>query len=66
MHKIKHVNTLKYNVSLPIFQGDVHYAFPSTLFGILSVMAGLLTLLLPETNKKPLPETVDEVEAMGK
>ncbi|XP_069995090.1 organic cation transporter protein [Penaeus vannamei] len=46
--------------------GDIHYAFPSTLFGILAVLAGLLTLLLPETNKKPLPETVDEVEAMGK
>ncbi|XP_042890724.1 organic cation transporter protein-like isoform X3 [Penaeus japonicus] len=46
--------------------GEVHYALPSTIFGIVAVLAGLLTLLLPETNKKPLPETVEEVEAMGK
>lgn len=42
--------------------GDVHYALPSTLFGILSVTAGLLTLLLPETNHTLLPATVEEVE----
>ncbi|KAG7170321.1 Solute carrier family 22 member 2-like [Homarus americanus] len=46
--------------------GDVHYALPSTLFGILSMAAGLLTLLLPETNNTLLPETVAEVEAMPK
>ncbi|XP_045584002.1 organic cation transporter protein [Procambarus clarkii] len=46
--------------------GDVHYVLPSTLFGILSLVAGLLTLLLPETNHMPLPETVEEVEAMSK
>ncbi|KAK8733494.1 hypothetical protein OTU49_006327 [Cherax quadricarinatus] len=44
--------------------GDVHYALPSTIFGIVSLVAGLLTLMLPETNHKPLPETVAEVEAM--
>ncbi|KAK7071582.1 hypothetical protein SK128_010404 [Halocaridina rubra] len=46
--------------------GELHYAFPSTLFGILCVAAGLLTLLLPETNNKKLPETVEEVEDMNK
>ncbi|XP_037794722.1 organic cation transporter protein-like isoform X2 [Penaeus monodon] len=44
--------------------GDVHYAVPSTVFGLLSVAAGLLALLLPETGHSRLPETVEEVEAM--
>ncbi|XP_042881764.1 organic cation transporter protein-like [Penaeus japonicus] len=44
--------------------GDVHYAVPSTVFGLLSVAAGLLALLLPETGNSRLPETVEEVEAM--
>lgn len=44
--------------------GDLHYAVPSTVFGLLSVAAGLLALLLPETDKMHLPETVEEVEAL--
>ncbi|XP_071542407.1 organic cation transporter protein-like isoform X2 [Panulirus ornatus] len=44
--------------------GELHYAVPSTVFGLLSIAAGLLTLLLPETSKTRLPETVEEVEAM--
>ncbi|XP_071542755.1 organic cation transporter protein-like [Panulirus ornatus] len=44
--------------------GEVHYAVPSTVFGLLSLAAGLLALLLPETGKTRLPETVEEVEAM--
>ncbi|KAK4290123.1 hypothetical protein Pmani_036960 [Petrolisthes manimaculis] len=35
-----------------------------TVFGLLSVTAGLLALLLPETSKSRLPETVEEVEAL--
>lgn len=44
--------------------GDLHYTLPSTVFGLLSVSAGLLALLLPETSKIRLPETVAEVEAL--
>lgn len=44
--------------------GDLHYAVPSTVFGLLSVAAGLLGLLLPETGNINLPETVAEVEAL--
>ncbi|XP_071542892.1 organic cation transporter protein-like [Panulirus ornatus] len=44
--------------------GEVHYTVPSTVFGLLSLAAGLLALLLPETGKTRLPETVEEVEAM--
>ena len=39
---------------------------PFILFGSLSILAGLLALLLPETNHKKLPETLEEGEAFGK
>lgn len=42
--------------------GTYHWAIPSTIFGFLSVMAGILTCLLPETNHQPLPDTVEDVE----
>jgi len=35
---------------------------PSLLFGGLSTAAGLLTLLLPETLGRPLPQTIDDIE----
>ncbi|KAG0720831.1 Organic cation transporter protein [Chionoecetes opilio] len=46
--------------------GDLHYAVPSTVFGLLSVVAGLLALLLPETGNTHLPETVADVEALAR
>ena len=39
---------------------------PFVLFGTLSIAAGLLALLLPETRNKILPETMEEGEAFGK
>ena len=39
---------------------------PFVLFGALSIAAGLLALLLPETRDKILPETMEEGEAFGK
>ena len=36
---------------------------PGPLFGILSVAAGLLVLLLPETLNRPLPQTIEDIEA---
>uniref|UniRef100_A0A6A7FPC7 Organic cation transporter protein-like n=1 Tax=Hirondellea gigas TaxID=1518452 RepID=A0A6A7FPC7_9CRUS len=44
--------------------GAVHYAVPSTVFGGFAVTAGLLSLLLPETGKQRLPESIKEIEAM--
>ena len=38
---------------------------PAIIFGLLSVLAGLLTLLLPETNNKVLPDTIEEGEHFG-
>lgn len=36
--------------------------FPGVLFGTISVVGGVLTLLLPETRGRPLPQTLHEVE----
>ena len=35
---------------------------PGLVFGGLSTAAGLLTLLLPETLGRPLPQTIDDIE----
>jgi len=35
---------------------------PGLLFGGLATAAGLLTLLLPETLHRPLPQTIDDIE----
>ncbi|XP_022110872.1 organic cation transporter protein-like [Acanthaster planci] len=45
---------------------DLWAPLPFVLFGSLSIAAGLLALLLPETNNKKLPETLEEGEAFGK
>lgn len=46
--------------------GLYHWAIPSTIFGLLSLSASLLTCFLPETNHRPLPDTVDDVEAWAR
>ncbi|CAL4114125.1 unnamed protein product [Meganyctiphanes norvegica] len=46
--------------------GGVHWALPSTLFGVLALIAAALMLLLPETQNTSLPETVADVEAADK
>ena len=35
---------------------------PLLVFGSCSILAGLLTLMLPETGKRPLPETLQDSE----
>ncbi|XP_043199241.1 organic cation transporter protein-like [Amphibalanus amphitrite] len=42
---------------------DIHRAAPSVVFGSGCLLASLAVLLLPETAGRPLPETVEEVEA---
>ena len=36
---------------------------PLVIFGVLTIIGSFLALLLPETNKRPLPETIEDVEA---
>ncbi|KAF9799724.1 hypothetical protein SFRURICE_005017 [Spodoptera frugiperda] len=42
------------------------YGLPTLLFGVTSVMAGSLTLLMPETARSELPDTVAEAERIGR
>ena len=38
---------------------------PLIIFGSLSILAGLMSLLLPETLDEHLPETLEDGEAFG-
>ncbi|KAL1517617.1 hypothetical protein ABEB36_001356 [Hypothenemus hampei] len=40
--------------------------FPLLIFGVLAFTGGILSMLLPETLNKKLPETLEEGEAFGK
>ena len=41
-------------------------ALPYITFAIFSIAAGALCLLLPETNNKPLPTTIQDAKDMEK
>ena len=43
-----------------LIPGKTGRAIPLTLFGIAMFVAGLLTLTLPETLNRKLPETIDD------
>lgn len=49
--------------SVIFFQYEKVPWLPGPLFGFLSVAAGLLVLLLPETLNRPLPQTIEDIEA---
>ena len=54
-------------VSPLIFLAEDKWApLPFVIFGLSALSAGLLTLLLPETRGRNLPETIEEAEAIGK
>lgn len=46
-----------------IVSGDIGRVLPMCIFGGLAIIAGLLSILLPETNKRRLPETLDNAVA---
>ncbi|CAH1775012.1 unnamed protein product [Owenia fusiformis] len=54
------------SASFIIYKGKFVEWLPRCVFGTLSITAGLLTLLLPETVNRPLPETIQEVEQFDK
>ena len=45
---------------------ELHALAPSAVFGTVVLLASLATLLLPETNGRPMPETVKDVEAAAR
>ncbi|XP_050415521.2 organic cation transporter protein [Patella vulgata] len=46
--------------------GDLKTALPLLVFGVTSLLAGILTLVLPETLNKQLPETIDDAKILTK
>ena len=57
-----HVLTIYVHVLYDILQIRVAPWFPGVVFGVMAVIAAGLTLLLPETLGRPLPQTIEEVE----
>ena len=47
-----------------ILQNDVSKFIPLIIFGALSLLAGLSTLILPETKGLTLPQTLKEAESI--
>lgn len=43
----------------------IYHPLPMIIFGIASIISGLLALALPETHNQQLPETVEEAESFG-
>ena len=50
------------SVQAVLVSGTTGKAIPLTLFGVVTFIAGLLTLLLPETLKRKMPETIEDAE----
>jgi len=46
--------------------GAIHAGIPAIIFGIVATMAGLLSLMLPETLNRKMPESVAEIERSAK
>ncbi|XP_012937969.1 organic cation transporter protein [Aplysia californica] len=49
-----------------LVEGDVSLALPAMIFGVLSLAAGLLAFILPETRNRNLPETVEDAQNFGR
>ena len=61
-----HCSQLMNNAQLKIFlfcftkQNVIHSSIPFIVFGVVSLIAGLLVFPLAETNNRSLPETMDD------
>ena len=50
---------------LLFFEARISIGLPVTLCGIVSLFAGIVASIFPETLNKPLPQTVEDVEDLG-
>ena len=41
---------------------DIHPAIPTLIFTVMAITSGFLTLFLPETRGRKMPESFDDVE----
>lgn len=49
------------SVSCYFLQGAYAWFIPSTVCGVVTILAGTMIFLLPETKDKPLPDTTDDI-----
>ncbi len=47
-------------------QSNTDANLPGILMGSIAMVAGFIVFILPETTGKPLPDTIEEVEAQAK
>ncbi len=58
--------TPRYSVVVSSVQADYNAGgLPMLILGVLGALSGLLSLYLPETLNKPMPETLNELELLG-
>ncbi|XP_018591250.1 solute carrier family 22 member 5-like isoform X1 [Scleropages formosus] len=70
MHQLVTVFSIKYGYSaassiISLLLGEYNKMAPYFIMGGLSVFVGLLSLLLPETKDKELPERINQVKPLG-
>lgn len=59
-------NVIPNNMIFLYFQGQYLEVLPYLTFGIMSLLASILILRLPETLKRKLPDTLSEAEQIGR
>ena len=45
---------------------DIHPAIPTIIFAAMSLLSGALTIMLPETKDRKMPDSLDDVDRLGR